>query len=182
MHANGTQNYARLHCHGLTLPQQNAVDLLAGGKNDTQVAGLLKLSRVTVTRWRLYSPEFQAALNRRRAEVWGTGVDRLRSLIPQALDVLGEALTNGDQAAKLKAAGMVLEIARLPDPAPSGPTSAEDIIAAQVKERYSARRTRRLHEEFQDEEQAEDEREAQEEVLAELEARLSETTEVGGGD
>ena len=53
---------ARSNAHGLTLAQQNAVDLLAAGKNDTETADALKLNRVTVTRWRLYSPEFRAAL------------------------------------------------------------------------------------------------------------------------
>ena len=58
---------ARSHAEGLTLAQQNAVDLLAAGKNDTETAELLKLTRVAVTRWRLYSPEFRAALAVRRA-------------------------------------------------------------------------------------------------------------------
>ena len=69
--SNGTQSYARLHRRGLTLAQQSAVDLLASGKTDTEAAGLLKLARPTVTKWRLYDPLFQAALNERRAEIWG---------------------------------------------------------------------------------------------------------------
>jgi hypothetical protein len=48
--------------HGLSLAQQNAVDLLAGGKNDTETAKALGLNRVIVTRWRLYSPEFRPGL------------------------------------------------------------------------------------------------------------------------
>lgn len=31
---------------------------------------------------------FQAALNSRRSEVWGTAVDRLRSLLPKAVERL----------------------------------------------------------------------------------------------
>ena len=53
------------------LPQLNAIDLLPPGKTDTEAAELLGLHRTTVTKWRLYDPVFQAALNRRRAEAWG---------------------------------------------------------------------------------------------------------------
>ena len=47
------------NAHGLTLAQQNGVDLLAAGKNDAEAAAALALDlhRVTVTRWRLYSFE-----------------------------------------------------------------------------------------------------------------------------
>jgi hypothetical protein len=31
-----------------------------------------------VTRWRLYSPEFRAALANQRAVIWGAAADRLR--------------------------------------------------------------------------------------------------------
>src|SRR5262249_30387468 len=133
MKTNGTQNYARLHSRGLTLAQQNAVDLLATGKTDTEAAESLSLNRVTLTRWRLYDPVFQAALNERRAEVWGAGLERLRSLIPRALDVLAEAIENGNMSAKLKAARTILGLVELPSPVPSGPTSPEGIIAALVQ-------------------------------------------------
>jgi hypothetical protein len=186
MSANGTQNYARLPCRGLTVAQLSAVDLLASGKTDTEAAELLKLARPTVSKWRLYDPAFQAALNQRRAEVWGAGVDRLRSLIPQALDVRGDALANGNMATKLKAAGVVLTLAQLPGPAPTGFTSAEGIVAALVAARMQAIQAERVK--YQDptdrvlaslqapsREQAEaDERAARAEVLAELEAKLGE--------
>jgi hypothetical protein len=187
MQANGTQSYARLHSRGLTVAQQNAVDLLAGGKNDTETAELLRLARPTVTRWRLYDPAFVAALNARRAEVWGAGVDRLRSLIPQALDVLATFLEAGAPAVRVRAAAVVLGLAKLPAPAPSGPTTPEDVIAVLVGARVKAKQAQRLrHLSDTDRllasmcplpEQAErDEREAAEEIAAELQARLSEET------
>src|SRR5262245_30154666 len=88
--AKGTAVYQRQHKRGLTLPQLNALDLLAGGKTDKETAELLKLSRTCVTKWRLYDPLFQAALNRLRA-----ALDRLRALIPRALDALAQALEEG---------------------------------------------------------------------------------------
>ena len=45
---NGTIVYQRQHKRGLTLPQLNAVDLLASGKTDKETAELLNLSLRTV--------------------------------------------------------------------------------------------------------------------------------------
>ena len=101
--------YARSNAHGLTLAQQNAVDLLAAGKNDTETADALSLNRVTVTRWRLYSPEFRAALADQRAAVWGASADRLRALLPKALDALADALERADD--KVTVALAVLKLA-----------------------------------------------------------------------
>jgi hypothetical protein len=136
---NGTPVYARQHKGGLTLPQQSAIDLLASGKTDTEAAELLQLSRVTVTKWRLYSPTFQAALNQRRSAVWGAGVDRLRSLVSKALDALADELDNRDNPDRLKAAVEVLKLARLPSVYTGiGPTDPEEL----VREIVSARRNR----------------------------------------
>jgi len=126
---NGTLVYARQHKHGLTLPQQSAIDLLASGKTDTETAELLGLSRVAVSKWRLYDPVFQAALNQRRAEVWGAGCDRLRALVPKALDALADELDNRDNPNRLKAAVEVLKLAQLPSgTAGIGSTDAEEIV------------------------------------------------------
>jgi hypothetical protein len=132
-----THSYARLHKRGLTLAQQNAVDLLASGRNDTEVAGLLNLNRVTVTKWRCYDVVFQAALNVKRAEVWGAAADRLRSLVPRALDTLADMLhEDADPPLRVKAAAEVLRLAQLP-PASSGigPTDPEAIVKQVVEER-----------------------------------------------
>ena len=67
---NGTVVYQRQHKRGLTMPQLNALDLLASGKTDKETAKLLNLSRTCVTKWRLYDPLFQATLNQRRGEIW----------------------------------------------------------------------------------------------------------------
>ena len=104
------ESYSR---RGPTLPQLSAIDLLVSGKNDKETAEQLGLSRTAVTKWRLYDPVFQAALNLRRAEVWGAGIDRLRSLIPKALDALAEEVESKDNPNRLKAARGVLRIAQL---------------------------------------------------------------------
>ena len=135
--ANRTESSA----HGLTLAQQSAVDLLAAGKNDTETAATLNLSRVTVTRWRLYSPEFRAALTDRRAAVWGAAADRLRTLLPRALDTLADALERGDD--KVNVALAVLKLAGPLPLVPAGPTDPDDVVrdaVQQERERMGDRR------------------------------------------
>ena len=61
-----TNCYTMLQNSALTVAQENAVDALAAGKKDAEVAALVGVNRVTVTRWRLYHPHFIAALNERR--------------------------------------------------------------------------------------------------------------------
>ena len=101
---------------GLTVVQENAVDALVSGKNDIETANLVGVHRGTVTRWRLYSPTFKAALNVRRAEVWSVGADRLQSLIPKALDVIADELEKPDNPNRLKAACELLKLIPLTAP------------------------------------------------------------------
>jgi hypothetical protein len=133
---NGTPVYTRQHSGTPTLPQLNAIDLLVTGKTDTETAAALELHRTTVTKWRLYDPVFQAALNRRRAEVWGAAADRLRSLVPKALDVLAAALERRMGYLDFKAAVAIL---RLASPAAGalavGPTDPDEIVRQVVRER-----------------------------------------------
>jgi hypothetical protein len=183
---NGTQSYARLHKRGLTLPQQSAVDLLASGKNDTETAELLKLNRVTVTKWRLYDPVFQAAVNGRRAEVWGAALNRLQALIPRALETLAAELDRAESPQCWKAAVEILRMVQVRPSAPTGPTSAEAIVDAMVQARVAAKKAERekylsqtdrmlasMHSPSR-EECERHEREARAEVLAEIEANLTE--------
>jgi hypothetical protein len=76
----------------LTGKQMRAVDLLASGTSDRDTAEAVAVDRVTVWRWRRHDADFQAALNARRGEVWESARDRLRALLPRAVDVLDQAL------------------------------------------------------------------------------------------
>ncbi|MDP2949828.1 MAG: hypothetical protein Q8P22_09865 [Chloroflexota bacterium] len=87
--------------HGLTVEQHNAIDLLVTGKTDQDTAEAVSVNRVTVTKWRLYDPYFQAELNRRRQDTWGTAADRLRAMVPKALGVLEAELDQGGDKAKV---------------------------------------------------------------------------------
>ena len=136
-----TSTRARSHADGLTLDQQSAVDLLAAGKNDTETAAALNLNRVTVTRWRLYSPEFRAALAVRRADIWGAAGDRLRSLIPKALDALADALNDTNNVERLNVALAVLKLAGPPAVPPDEPTDPEEVVNAVTEQERARRRS-----------------------------------------
>ncbi|MCM3195812.1 hypothetical protein [Priestia megaterium] len=85
-----TSGYKREH--GLTIEQLNAIDLLIMGKTDKEVADKIGLNRVTVTKWRNYDLQFQAKLNRCRKEIWKASIDKMRSLVPQALERLEQEI------------------------------------------------------------------------------------------
>jgi hypothetical protein len=110
----------------LSVAQESAVDLLIAGKNDTETAAALGLNRVTVTRWRLHGPEFQAALAERRAEVWGSSTDKLRALLPKAIDRAAEVLDSPAAFNVLKLAGPLPLV-------PAEPTSADEIVQRKVE-------------------------------------------------
>ena len=124
----------------LTPQQERAVDLLAVGKTVTQASDEVGVARQTVSEWLNQHPGFQAGLNLRREELWAGMTDRLRALLPKAIEVLEGAVNDGSIKAALellKAAGMY-GLGR-----PSGPTNAEDADSA-AKERESVRRNRAL--------------------------------------
>jgi hypothetical protein len=124
----------------LSAQQQAAVELLAADKTDKQTAEPLSLPAERVTRWRLYDPVFQAALNACRAEVWQASIDRLRSMLPKALDTLAEELNRADNPDRCKLALDILRLAKLPGSTPQGPTDPETIVRQAVnQERQHAR-------------------------------------------
>jgi hypothetical protein len=128
--------------HGLTIEQQNAIDLLVQGETDAATAEVVRVNRSTVTKWRLYDPHFQAELNRKRTEVWGNSVDRLRGLLPRALDALEEELRGGKQ--RWRAAVEILRLSGLDRSGSKsssletylvGPTEPQPIIDAAARAR-----------------------------------------------
>ncbi len=126
--------------HVLSVEQRNAIDLLVTGKTDAETADVVGVSRQTVCGWRNHHPGFIAAMNTRRAEVWGTSTDRLRALLPKALDCLEGAITG--ETPDWKAAAKVVELAGLHRHEPAAPnlgalsfgaTDVEGVIEAEVR-------------------------------------------------
>jgi hypothetical protein len=113
----------------LSEPQRTAVDLIVSGKTLQDTADAIAVTRQTVSVWLNHHPGFQAALNKRRQELWADLVDGLRALAPKALAVLARAL---DGEEPLPAAVHVLKACWLYGgvQAPSGPTDPEPIALA----------------------------------------------------
>src|SRR5688572_4854469 len=86
---------------GITPQQASAVELVAVGMTDLGVAERVGLARETVTRWRLYDPEFQAAVNTFRTEMWSGIADSARAVLPMALDTVREQLRVGPRRDRL---------------------------------------------------------------------------------
>ena len=125
----------------LTPQQETAVDLLASGKTVTDTAAAVEVTRQTVSEWRNQHPGFQAALNRRRQELWIGMTDTLRGLLPKALEVLKSEL---ESETPLPAAVHVLKACGLYGMLPPrGPTEVEDAVLAE-EERRSERRRKTL--------------------------------------
>jgi len=123
----------------LSVIQLNAVDLLAAGESDAETAATLNIHRITVCRWRNHLPEFKAALARQRRAVWGSALDKLRMLLPRAVDVLAAELDSGEDRAEvalnvLKLAGAAIAVV------PNDPTTPEEY----VREAIAAERKARL--------------------------------------
>jgi hypothetical protein len=76
--------------------QERALDFLAAGATITQAAKEIGVSRQTLSAWVNRDPFFRAALNERRADLWRSGQDRLRSMVHTALGAVGRGLA-GDE-------------------------------------------------------------------------------------
>jgi len=69
---------------------------------NAEVAKELGIHRVTLSNWCLHHPGVIAALNAGRQALWSTSQDRLRALMFQAMDAIGEDLASpGPGRAKL---------------------------------------------------------------------------------
>ena len=113
--------------------QRDAIELILLGRSDRAVAEAVKVHRVTVTKWRLYDPTFQAALNRRREERWDAAEERVRALLRRAVRVLDRQLRSDDPDVSYRAARALVQMAGAgrfaPGPAPTDPLGVLDLFA-----------------------------------------------------
>lgn len=130
--------------HALSIEQENAIDLLVTSASDQETATAVGVTRQTVCGWRNHHPGFIATLNSRRLEVWGASSDRLRSLLPKALDVLEGALTKDPDP---RVAVKVVELAGLARqgregadvrPPGIGPTDPEEVVRVEKRRAQDA--------------------------------------------
>lgn len=107
----------------LTEQQLAGIELLSSGTNITDTAKQLDVARQTVSEWLNHSAVFQAGLNGRRQELRQDSQDKLRSLLPKAIDILEKEMENGDN--KLKAALALIKIVGLDTLPAIGETNPE---------------------------------------------------------
>ena len=112
----------------LTAAQQLAADALATGCRDAEAAERAGVCRETVTRWRSRLPAFRAALEDRRRELWTATVDRLRNLLPKALNAIERALESEDESIRTDAAFRLLKTnGPIPLALPDASTDADSL-------------------------------------------------------
>lgn len=110
-------------------PQQEAAMLhLLAGKSQREAAEVAEVTESTVSRWCNHDAAFIAELNKRRAGLWDTHADKLRSLAGRAVDTLEGLLDAGDEKTRLAAATAILKSVALHEGGrPAGPIDAEEI-------------------------------------------------------
>lgn len=117
----------------LSIDQEAAIDLLLVGKHDQEVADTIGVHRVTVTRWRLYHPQFRATLNERRSAVWQASRDTYQGLLHKSLAILESELDeSGPQSSKIALAivrSSSLTHADYEHPGPTEPDAVVDEVA-----------------------------------------------------
>ena len=122
--------------------QLRALEQLLAGATDGEAADAAGVSRQTVSAWKLHNPAFRAELNRQRAELWDGSQDRLRSMVPRALDVISDAL-EGEDAAKV--AVQLLRLAGLSGAQVGeiGPTTPQGVVDEEIRRRHDPARLMR---------------------------------------
>jgi hypothetical protein len=110
----------------LSAQQLAAVDMLSTGASITATAEAVGVTRQTVSEWANRDPQFRAALNRRRAEVWAEQKDRVRALLPKAVERIERAF-QADDGDSLRAALALLKLAGLGELHETGPTDPETV-------------------------------------------------------
>jgi hypothetical protein len=85
----------------LSPAQEAAITLYLAGRSDAEVAAAVGVTRQTCNEWRHQHVVFRAELEKRRADLWRSSAERLRSGITQAIENLLGAVEAGDLKASL---------------------------------------------------------------------------------
>ena len=108
--------------------QERALELVISGMTDGEIAKRIGVSRQWVNKWRNQNAEFMYALQMRRQLTREKQMDQLNQLLEKAIEIVKDALENGDEQTKLKAAMHVLKISGLQGHAkPPEPLTKEEM-------------------------------------------------------
>lgn len=110
------------------------MELLLAGQSVSDIATALQRAPDEIQHWRDEHPVFVARLNQAKRRLWEEAQDRLRAMVPRAIEVLEKAMNQGS----VKAAVEVLKIVQLHGRV-GAPSGAEDpqLILWQQAERWA---------------------------------------------
>jgi len=91
--------------------QECAIELILKGMNDSEVAKQIGTSRQCVNQWRNQDAIFIQTLQEQRRVLRAAHMEKLLQMVGLALNVVEEALEEGDAKTKLKTAMYVLKLA-----------------------------------------------------------------------
>ncbi|NMC29672.1 MAG: helix-turn-helix domain-containing protein [Pelolinea sp.] len=115
--------------------QECAIELILKGMNDSEVAEQIGTSRQCVNQWRNQDVIFIQALQERRQVLRAAHMEKLLQMVGQALDVIEDALEDGDAQTKLKTAMYVLKLAGFQEYGEAArQESAKDALLQALKE------------------------------------------------
>ena len=101
-----------------------AIPLILSGKTDSEVAKAVGVSRQTINYWKNKDIYFQAELNYQRREAYDSQIERIRRLLPKAVDVIEDGLNSKDPKVRREAARFYFNKLNLK---PSGHITPEEI-------------------------------------------------------
>jgi DNA-binding XRE family transcriptional regulator len=91
--------------------QKMAVELIANGKTDMEVAKEIGVTRQTVNEWKNHDVEFQLELQVRRREVVSGLRDKMNEMVMTSMEIIKKSLVSKNPKVQLSVALQVLKIA-----------------------------------------------------------------------
>ena len=95
--------------------QEKAVEMILAGKDDSEIAHKLGITRQTVNYWRNKDENFRAELAFRRLELWHAVKEEMAAMYTEALGVLRKNLKSEDVKIQMKAATQIVNLHDLKD-------------------------------------------------------------------
>lgn len=111
--------------------QLTAVELVAEGHRDTEIAKILNVARTSVNTWRNHLAPFQEAVETARREIHGKARERLESISLKALTTLEKAVEGGDISASLGIVRAYVSLVK-PEDTTSSPSDSVTILTTAI--------------------------------------------------
>lgn len=121
----------------LTAKQETVLGLLLAGNTQVEAAKAAGAAEATVSRWMHGNALFVATLNQRRQDVWDTRAERLRDLVPLAIDIIEAAMQpEKPEGMRVRAALAILKTQGLATGGrPRGETDADKLETSMIASR-----------------------------------------------